>query len=104
MRDGNSASDAGYTTHAHRMMAERTATRDAGFFIPHLRPGMRLLDCGCGQGTITVGLAELVTPGEVVGVDVDVVQIERARNHAREQGADNVRFEQADAYTLPYPD
>jgi ubiquinone/menaquinone biosynthesis C-methylase UbiE len=32
----------------------------AGFLIPHLRPGTTVLDCGCGAGTITLGLAEAV--------------------------------------------
>ena len=43
----------------------------AGFLIPHLRPGATVLDCGCGAGTITLGLAEAVPEGHVVGVDLD---------------------------------
>ena len=51
-------------------LERRTAARSAAFLLPHLRPGMRLLDFGCGPGSITVGLAGVVAPGEVVGVDI----------------------------------
>ena len=33
--------------------AKRTAEVCAAFFLPLLMPGMRLLDVGCGPGTIT---------------------------------------------------
>jgi ubiquinone/menaquinone biosynthesis C-methylase UbiE len=35
---------------------------------------MRLLDCGCGPGGITVGLAQRVSPGEVAGIDIGGAQ------------------------------
>ena len=41
-------------------LALRTADKEAAFFLPHLRPGMRLLDLGSGPGSITLGLAEKV--------------------------------------------
>jgi SAM-dependent methyltransferase len=44
----------------------------ADFLIPHLRPGVTVLDCGCGAGTITLGLAEAVPDGHVIGVDLDL--------------------------------
>jgi SAM-dependent methyltransferase len=50
--------------------ARRTAQSHAAFFLPHLRPGMAVLDLGCGPGTITEGLAEAVLPGATVGVDI----------------------------------
>lgn len=84
--------------------ARRTAARNAAFLLPHLRPGMRLLDAGCGVGSITIGLAERVAPGEVIGVDIDAGTIEAARARAKEHGVTNVRFEQADATALPFGD
>ena len=73
-------------------------------FLPHLRPGMRLLDCGCGVGSITLDLAEIVAPGPVVGVDVDPAQLEVARESARRRGLDNVSLQTASVYDLPFPD
>jgi 2-polyprenyl-3-methyl-5-hydroxy-6-metoxy-1,4-benzoquinol methylase len=75
-----------------RRLARRVAATSAAFFLPHLRPGLRLLDCGCGPGSITFGLAEAVAPGEVVGFDVQPAQVERARALAAERGVPNVRF------------
>jgi len=65
---------------------------------------MRLLDAGCGPGSITVGLAEAVAPGEVIGVDVSSDVLKEARALAAERGAANVRFGAADVFALPFPD
>jgi ubiquinone/menaquinone biosynthesis C-methylase UbiE len=65
---------------------------------------MRLLDCGCGPGSITLGLAEVVSPGEVVGVDLEPRMIERARVLAGENGVSNVNFTVADITDLPFDD
>ena len=95
----------GYGEAADRWMRQRTAAVDAAFFLPHLRRGARVLDVGCGPGSITIGLAETVAPGEVIGVDAEPLQIERARALSEERGpTTNVRFEVANAYDLPYPD
>ncbi len=83
--------------------ATRTASREAVFFLPYLHPGMHVLDVGCGPGSITLGLAEVVAPGEVVGIDLQPTQIEQARARAVERGVENVRFEVAEAYRLPFP-
>jgi ubiquinone/menaquinone biosynthesis C-methylase UbiE len=89
---------------ASRWMATRTAEKQAAFFLPHLRAGMELLDCGCGPGTITVGLAHRVVPGQCVGIDIDATQVELARTHAASQGISNLRFEAATIYQLPFAD
>jgi SAM-dependent methyltransferase len=84
--------------------ARRTAERNAAFFLPHLRPGMRLLDAGCGPGSITRGLAADVAPGATVGIDLDAAAVEAARAAAQAAGAAQVRFEVADIHALPFGD
>ena len=90
--------------------ARRTAQRNAAFLLPHLRPGMRVLDAGCGPGSITLGLADTVgaggadARGEVVGIDVSAAAIATARAAAAERGATGMRFEVADVYALPFAD
>ena len=59
----------GYSVNAASFMARRTIDSHAAFLKPHLRPGMRVLDVGCGPGTITQGIAAAVAPGEVTGID-----------------------------------
>jgi len=72
--------------------AERTADSHAAFLLPHLRPGMALLDLGCGPGSITVGLAAAVAPGPTTGIDIDPRPV------------DGVTVVTGDATALPFPD
>jgi SAM-dependent methyltransferase len=85
-------------------LRSRTAATSAAFFLPHLRPGMRVLDCGCGPGSITVGLAEAVPTGQVVGLELDPTQVEAARERAANLDVRNVEFQVGSAYELPFPD
>jgi ubiquinone/menaquinone biosynthesis C-methylase UbiE len=93
----------GYTSNAVDFMSRRTAESHAAFFLPQLKVGMKLLDCGCGPGGITVGFAERVSPGEVIGIDLGGAQLERARERAH---AAHVRatFREASVYSLPFAD
>ena len=72
--------------------------------MPHLQSGMSILDCGCGPGTITLGLAEAVAPGQAVGIDIESSMVEQANAFAKDRRVINVRFEVADMTDLPYPD
>jgi SAM-dependent methyltransferase len=92
----------GYGPAATAIMAVRTAQSHAAFFLPQLKPGMTVLDCGCGPGTITIGFAELVAPGQVVGTEIEDSQVALARQNATRRNVSNVRFEVADIYALPF--
>lgn len=83
---------------------QREAAAAADFFLPHLSHGMTVLDCGCGPGTITFGLAEAVAPAETVGVDLEPSMIARAEAFAGERDVPNVRFQVADIFELPFDD
>jgi ubiquinone/menaquinone biosynthesis C-methylase UbiE len=94
----------GYGRAARQHMVARTVETNASFVLPHLRPGLDVLDCGCGPGSITVDLAERVAPGRVVGIDLANRQVAAARALAAERGIINVRFELGNLYALPFPD
>jgi ubiquinone/menaquinone biosynthesis C-methylase UbiE len=84
-------------------MARRSAATHAAFLLPHLRAGMRLLDCGCGPGTITVDLARVVRPAETVGFDRAAEQFAESARVARQEGL-RLRFETGDVTALPFDD
>jgi ubiquinone/menaquinone biosynthesis C-methylase UbiE len=85
-------------------LAERTAEREGAFFLPHVQPSMRLLDVGCGPGSITIGFARVLTPGEVMGLDREPSAVEAARALVSDRHLVNLRFEVGMAEALPFPD
>lgn len=97
-------------THGHqesvlRSHRSRTAADSAAYLLPSLRPGQAVLDVGCGPGTITADLAELVGPGgRVVAVDSSAEVLEQAAATASARGLDNVVFEVADVHRLRFED
>src|SRR6185312_5639366 len=94
----------GYGSSATAIMGQRTAESHAAFFLPHLKSGMKLLDCGCGPGTITLGLAKTVAPGEAIGTEIEETQVAIARKNAAAQNISNARFETGSIYDLPFAD
>jgi len=94
----------GYTQNASDFMARRSADTHAAFLLPHLRDSLRLLDCGCGPGSVTCDFARIMTSGRVTGIDREESQIERARSCAASQHLHNVTFEVGSIYELPFPE
>jgi ubiquinone/menaquinone biosynthesis C-methylase UbiE len=96
-------------THGHhesvlRSHSWRTAENSAGYLLPHLRPGMSLLDIGAGPGTITADLARLVEPGRTTALEASesAIAITRA-TFAKLEGVE-VDFVVGDVHRLDLPD
>ncbi|MFJ7159079.1 methyltransferase domain-containing protein [Streptomyces sp. NPDC101118] len=103
------AAESATYTHGHhesvlRSHRWRTAANSAAYLIGELRPGLAVLDVGCGPGTITADLAELVAPGRVTAVDAAEGVLDSARAFAAERGLTNVEFATADVHALDFPD
>jgi len=94
----------GHAEGALAQMRSRTAERCCAFFRQHVRAGSRILDCGCGPGSITVGLAQWAPDGQAVGIDLGAEQLDGARALARDLGVDNATFRQGDIFALPFED
>ncbi|WP_191246226.1 class I SAM-dependent methyltransferase [Amycolatopsis deserti] len=82
----------GFAQDALSIMASRTAADRAEYVLRLLRPGMRVLDVGCGPGTITAGFATIAGRGNVVGVDREPGQFPESST---------VEFVAGDVYALP---
>jgi ubiquinone/menaquinone biosynthesis C-methylase UbiE len=82
----------------------RWSRRLAGPFLDFAAIGAvgRVLDVGCGTGSLTSALAEFAPDAEIVGIDHSQAYVDHARSKAPE--AVRLKFEQGDAATLPYAD
>ncbi|MHB8162881.1 MAG: class I SAM-dependent methyltransferase [Methanoregula sp.] len=62
-----------------------------------VRPGMSVLDAGCGPGRLTIPLAHCVGPeGEVTAMDLQEGMLREVQDRARAAGLSNIRFLRAD--------
>lgn len=96
-------------THGHhdavlRSHRFRTAENSARYLLPHLGPGVRVLDIGCGPGTLTADLAERIGNGEMVAIDREPSVLEEASSVFAERGITNVAVEVGDVYALTHDD
>jgi SAM-dependent methyltransferase len=84
------------------LLRTRSAAEYADFVLPMIGRDDRVVDVGCGPGSITIGLAEAAR--HVTGIDVDDAEFTEARAYAADHGIGNVEFLEGSIYELPFPD
>src|SRR6476661_3647235 len=65
-------------------------------------PEDTVLDVACGPGLLACAFARVAK--HATGIDMTPAMLEQARKTQEEQGLKNVRWEQGDVYSLPFPD
>lgn len=94
----------GYSASVIASHSHRTVENSAAYLLASLRPGLTVLDLGCGAGTITTGLAARVAPGRVLAIDIDPGVLDVARGAAERAGIDTIDFRVGDVYRLDLDD
>lgn len=89
------------TLASHR---SRTASNQASYLLPHIKPFHKILDIGCGPGTITCDFANLVPDGSVIGIDASSEVITSAQAEAESRNLKNVTYRVGSAHELPFDD
>jgi SAM-dependent methyltransferase len=103
------AASLGYPADLLAQVPEAAAESFAGvanpFTLGRLAPGERVLDIGSGAGTDSLVAAQMVgSEGSVVGIDMTLEMLAKARAAAAAMGAETVEFKEAEAEALPFPD
>jgi ubiquinone/menaquinone biosynthesis C-methylase UbiE len=105
MMEGNSKEtySPGYNTELVSSFQLRSAQKEASFFMPFIKKGSVVLDCGCGPGSITIGIAVHQNVDRVVGVDFEEKQLSLASERVKEMNINNVTFCKGNIYSLDFP-
>jgi ubiquinone/menaquinone biosynthesis C-methylase UbiE len=100
-----------YQQSHHRVVtanhAIRTAETAGAFVLPNLKPHFKILDVGCGPGSITSGFAKYVPQGSVTGIDASADVIQEAYEHLDQLDSrpSNVHFQTGNLLDgLDFPD
>ena len=72
-------------------------------YLP-ISPADRVLDAGCGSGSMSRQIARSFPGAEVVGVDLREQYLDFARARASAEGLRNLTFRQGDVFALPFAD
>lgn len=78
--------------------------KERSYVLMQMQPGHKVLDVGCGPGTDTITLGQIVgSTGRVWGVDYDAAMVAEADRRAENAGVSAwVKHRQADASALPW--
>jgi ubiquinone/menaquinone biosynthesis C-methylase UbiE len=97
------------TTHTPTVLAShgaRTAQRNTSYIISYITnlllttPSPKILDIGCGPGSITVSLAKLFPTSHITGIEITEIPLVEARKLAASEGVTNVEFKVGDCHDL----
>ncbi|EGW33709.1 putative SAM-dependent methyltransferase [Spathaspora passalidarum NRRL Y-27907] len=102
----------GYKKEVSNTHAWRTVDNAVPFIIPVIKPNFKVLDVGCGPGTITVdiGANYLTEGGSVIGVEPTQQVLDSAEAHKKKyaeehnKNLDNILFQTGSIYELPFED
>lgn len=104
MTEAQSAYSTDHSSGVLRTHSWRNVANSAAYLTPHLKPGLRVLDIGCGPGSLTIDLAKHTPDGQVIGIDYVPDPLDQARLAATQAGVNNVEFEVGDIHSLDFPD
>jgi len=68
------------------------------------KDGLKILDCGCGFGGTIASLNDRFSSVQLLGLNIDARQLERAREQVQPQNQNTIEFVQGDACQLPFAD
>lgn len=93
----------GYSERESLRLAEQADTLEGLLHYDTIYPpGAQILEAGCGIGAQTVILAKNNPRAEITSVDVSLDSLEKARENVKSRGIGNVRFLQANIFSLPF--
>src|SRR6266702_737193 len=94
----------GYTEREHsRLVDQAIALTDLLHHDTRYPSGTSVLEAGCGVGAQTVELARNSPGASFTSIDVSPRSLEAARARVRAASIENVTFQEADIYQLPFP-
>jgi len=93
----------GYSEREALRLSEQAETLEKLLHHDTIYPyGAKILEAGCGIGAQTVILAKNNPNAKITSIDISSESLEKARKNIEEKGIKNVKFLQADIFSLPF--